>query len=429
MRQNTDGQGLWGETAPPAPQTSPLSGADEADVVIVGAGFTGLSAALHLAEAGVRTIVLEAGETGHGGSGRNVGLVNAGMWVLPDELPKTLGEKHGERLLQLLGEAPAHVFDLIKKHDMACEPERSGTLHCAVGTGGVRQLAERARQWKARGAPIRLLNASETAARTGTEAYAGALLDERAGTVQPLAYARGLAAAALVADSKIFTQSPAINLERNGQKWRVKTPSGSVTAGWVVAATNAYTHSLWPELRSELVHLPFFNLATPPLPEAVRRQILPERQGAWDTNKVLTAFRCDRQGRLLFGSVGALRGSGERVHTAWARRTIARLFPALWEVEFTHAWYGMIGMTDNHLPRFHRLDERIIGFSGYNGRGIAPGTAFGKVLAQHILGEIAEEDLPLPVTKPRPQRLRTLREAGIAWGAQAVHLGRIARGS
>lgn len=429
MYQDPDGQGLWGETAPPAPQTSPLKGADRADVVIVGAGFTGLSAALHLAEAGVRAIVLEAGEIGHGGSGRNVGLVNAGMWVLPDELPRTLGERHGERLLDLLGEAPAHVFDLIKRHDIACEPERNGTLHCAVGTGGMRQLAERARQWKARGAPVRLLNARETAAKTGTEAYSGALLDERAGTVQPLAYTRGLAAAALAAGCRIFARSPALNLTPDGRNWRVTTASGSVTAGWVVAATNAYTHGLWPELRSELVHLPFFNVATPPLPEAVRRHILPERQGAWDTNKVLTAFRCDRQGRLLFGSVGALRGSGKRVHGAWARRTIGRLFPAIEKVDFTHAWYGMIGMTDNHLPRFHRLDERVIGFSGYNGRGIAPGTVFGHVLARHILGDITDEDLPLPVTAPRPQRLRALREAGIAWGAQAVHLSRMARGA
>src|SRR5690606_2849694 len=172
MRTAADGQGLWAETAPPAPETSALSGALEADVAIVGGGFTGLSAALHLAESGVKTIVLEAGNIGHGGSGRNVGLVNAGMWVMPDEVPRILGEDRGERLLSLLGEAPRVVFELIEKHAIDCEAERAGTLHCAVGPKGLREIEERARQWQARGAPVRLLSAAEAAEKLGTEAYA-----------------------------------------------------------------------------------------------------------------------------------------------------------------------------------------------------------------------------------------------------------------
>ncbi|MCT7377591.1 NAD(P)/FAD-dependent oxidoreductase [Chelativorans salis] len=425
MHNDADGQGLWAETAPPAPETAPLSGPLTADVAIVGGGFTGLSAALHLAEAGAKAVVLEGAEIGHGGSGRNVGLVNAGMWVMPEDLPRTLGDVYGERLLTLLGGAPRLVFDRIEKHAIACEPEWRGTLHCAVGKGGLRQLVERARQWQAHGAPVRLLDAGETAAKTGSNAYAGALLDERAGTLQPLAYARGLAGAAIAAGAQIFTRSPAMTVERDGARWRVTTPSGSVMADWVVAATNAYTQHLWPELRAEIVHLPYFNFATEPLDEALRKHILPEGQGAWDTNKVLTSFRMERQGRLVCGSVGALRGTGRQVHAAWARRTLRRLFPALEDVSFSHAWYGMIGMTNDHLPKFHRLAPNIVGFSGYNGRGIAPGTVFGQVLAQHILGALPEADLPLPVTPPRPRPLRALQEAGLEWGAQAVHLMRM----
>ncbi|WP_265519414.1 NAD(P)/FAD-dependent oxidoreductase [Nitratireductor luteus] len=417
--------GLWDATAPAAPQTASLAGNLQADVVIVGGGFTGLSAALHLAEAGAKVVVLEAREIGHGGSGRNVGLVNAGMWVLPDDLPATLGEPYGERLLELLGDAPKLVYGLVEKHGMACEAVNTGTLHCAVGSGGLRQLETRAEQWRRRGAPVRLLSSRETADKTGTDVFSGALLDERAGTIQPLAYARGLAATALQTGAEIFTHSPVERVEEDGNRWRAVTPGGSVTADWVIAATNAYTTRLWPQLREELVHLPYFQFATEPLPPEAFSAILPEKQGAWDTNKVLTSFRLDQSGRLVLGSVGALSGTGRSVHQAWARRAMTRMFPMLKDVGFHQGWHGMIGMTDDHLPKFHRLDRRIVGFSGYNGRGIAPGTAFGKVLAQHIGGRIGGSDLPLPVTLPVPQRLRAIREAGIEWGAQAIHLMRM----
>lgn len=140
MKNDPRSHGLWERTAPPPPATVPLAGDIRADVAIVGAGFTGLSAALHLAEGGAKVVVLEAVEAGFGGSGRNVGLVNAGMWVMPDELPAVLGDTYGARLLDLLGHAPRAVFDLIDKHGIACEAERQGTLHCAVGEAGLAEI-------------------------------------------------------------------------------------------------------------------------------------------------------------------------------------------------------------------------------------------------------------------------------------------------
>ena len=202
--------GLWEKTAPEAPPAPKLAFDFDCDVAIVGAGFTGLSAALHAAEGGATVAVLDGAEIGFGGSGRNVGLVNAGMWVTPDELPKTLGDTYGQRLLALLGDAPRVVFELVDRHKIACEIEPVGTLHCAVGRRGLAELEERERQWRARGAPLRLLDRAEAAAKIGTNAYAGALLDERAGTIQPLAYARGLARAAIAAGARVFSSSPAL---------------------------------------------------------------------------------------------------------------------------------------------------------------------------------------------------------------------------
>lgn len=422
MRNDPRSHGLWEASAPPPPATAPLDGLSRADVAVIGAGYTGLSAALHLAEAGARVVVLEAEEIGFGGSGRNVGLVNAGMWVMPEDLPRALGAEHGERLLATLGEAPALVFALIERHGIACEAERQGTLHCAVGAEGLAEIAERARQWQARGAPVRVLNAAETAAATGSPAYAGALLDARAGTIQPLAYARGLAAAAMRAGAAIHTASRLLAAEDDGQCWRLRTAQGVVEAPSVILATNAYTADLWPELREEMVRLPYFNLATRPLSDNLRRSILPGRQGAWDTRTILTSFRLDRQGRLIFGSVGALRGTGRAIHAAWGRRAMARLFPQLAEIGFEHEWYGQLGMTADHLPRCHRLGRGILSFSGYNGRGIAPGTVFGRLLADLTLGRIGEADLPLPVSPLAPAPFRALKEAYFETGAQVAHL-------
>ena len=408
--------GLWEATAPPAPPTPPLTGRIAVDVVVVGAGFTGLSAALHLAEAGAAVAVLEAAEVGFGASGRNVGLVNAGLWVMPDQVP--------EPLLATLGDAPSVVYDLVERHAIDCEAQRRGTLHCAVGASGLAGLRERAAQWRRRGAPVHLLDAAQTAARVGTSAYAGALLDLRAGTLQPLAYVRGLARAALRAGARVHGASPVVGIEDLGARWRLRTrDGGEVEATWVIVATNATAlpGGPWPQLASELVRMPYFNLATAPLPARWRDTILPAREGAWDTRLVLSSLRLDAAGRLVFGSIGALRGPGRAIHADWGRRALATLFPGLRGVGFEHAWYGWIGMTSDALPRFHRLARNVVSFSGYNGRGIAPGTVFGRELARGVLGQADPAGRLLPATPAAAAAWKPAREVLHEAGAAVAH--------
>ncbi|TWF43408.1 NAD(P)/FAD-dependent oxidoreductase [Neorhizobium alkalisoli] len=421
MLNNPRSHGLWEMTAPPAPATTPLQGAVTADVVIVGGGYTGLSAALHLAEAGTNVVLFEATEIGFGGAGRNVGLINAGMWVMPDDFPKELGEHYGERALDFLGNGPYLVRELIEKHGIKCELEKNGTLHLAVGPEGLKELEERARQWNRRGAPVTMLDAAETERRVGSNAYAGALLDMRAGTLQPLAYARGLAHAAIKAGAKIFTGSAVTGTSETAGKKIVTTAGGKVSADWIIVATDAYSTGPWASVRREQVHLPYFNIATKPLGDNLRRTVLANSEGCWDTKEILSSFRMDQAGRLVFGSVGALRGTGVAVHRNWTRRSLKRIFPQLGDIEFDAEWFGKIGMTDNALPRFHKFGQNVIGFSGYNGRGISPGTNFGKMLARHILGEVTEADLPLPLTGVTEPGFRPLKEAYYEAGAQIAH--------
>ena len=414
--------GLWEASAPPAPVTSSLAEAVEADVVIVGGGYTGLSCALHLSEAGKSVVLLEAHEFGFGGAGRNVGLINAGLWLMPDDVSAAAGELYGERLLAAFGDGPALVMSLIERHRIDCELERNGTLHCAVGAAGLEELRRREAQWLKRGAPVSLLDARDTAERVGTRAYAGALLDRRAGTLQPLAYARGLARAAGAAGARLCTSSPVVLAERAGVRWDVRTPEGRVGAQWLVVATDAYGQGPFQGTREAQVRLPYFNLATQPLDAALLDAILPGKEGVWDTKTILSSFRPDHAGRLVFGSVGALRHGGAAIHKGWAQRALTRLFPQLAGIGFEHEWYGQIGMTSDAVPRFHAFGPRAVAVFGYNGRGISPGTVFGRELALLVLGEKSPEDLPLPMSGMNPVPLRRVREIYYEAGAQIAHL-------
>jgi glycine/D-amino acid oxidase-like deaminating enzyme len=422
MTDASRSHGLWRATAPQAPQTVPLGGNASADVVVVGGGYTGMSAALHLAEAGKTVVLLEEREIGFGGAGRNVGLINAGLWVMPDDLSAQLGSTYGERLLALLGEGPSVVMQLIDKHGIDCELTRNGTLHCAVGQSGLKEIVEREAQWRKRGAPVRVLDAMETARRLGSAAYSGSLLDARAGTLQPLAYARGLGQACVDAGVRLHTGSPVTGAERKGERWSLHTQAGAVDAEWLVVATDAYSTGPWQAVGNEQVRLPYFNLATKPINPELLKSILPGREGAWDTKTVLSSFRLDRLGRMVFGSVGALRGTGTAIHKAWARRSLARLFPQLGDIDFEYEWYGQIGMTPDALPRFHKFGQNAVGFSGYNGRGISPGTVFGREIAQLVLGEKTEAEMPLPVSDVSEIPLRWCRETYYEVGAQLAHL-------
>ncbi len=419
---------LWRATPPESFAGAPLEGDARADLVVVGGGFTGCSAALRATELGVDVRLVEADQVGHGGSGRNVGLVNAGLWMPPDDINGLLGPEAGERLNRALADAPGLVFSLIDHYGIGCHAVRNGTLHVAHSDKGLAELRSRLAQQQARGAPVELLDAERTRERTGTNAFHGALYDERAGTIEPFAFCQGLARAASEQGARIHEGSPATRIHHDGHAWRVETAGGTVTARQLLLATNAY-HQLDPHgpvAQPDFTPVHFFLFATQPLSERRLAWILPGREGCWDTGTVMSAFRRDHAGRVMVGSLGALDHPGAVIHRGWARKKLAALYPELRDEPFDYAWHGRIAMTADHLPKIVRLHGEGLTIFGYSGRGIAPGSLFGRAAAEALVrGD--EAVLPLAASDRYSERRTRLRERFFEGGAMADHLAWMGR--
>ena len=253
---------LWSATANSSPDCPELRADVEADVAIIGAGFTGLSAALHLLQLGRRVVVLEAHTPGWGASGRNGGQVNPGLIENPEHAIAKFGPQMGQRMIKMSGDAAKLVFDLIAQHEIQCDARPVGWLRAAHNPAGLRNLEQRARQWEAHGATMQRLNATEIAQLMGSEAYIGGLLDPRGGNIHPLNYALGLADAALAAGAQIYGQSKVQTVTQDGDVHLLTTAHGSLCARKVLVCTNGYTGDLILGLRQTVVPIRSVQVAT-----------------------------------------------------------------------------------------------------------------------------------------------------------------------
>lgn len=417
---------LWERLTPQRPEAQALRGELTADVCIVGAGITGLSAAVHLLEQGKRVAVLEAHRTGHGGSGRNVGLVNAGLWIPPDEIEAGFGRAIGSQLNQMLGAAPALVFSLIDKYRIDCQVRREGTLHMAHNATGAADLRSREQQWQRRGAPVELLTGKACEEATGTTKITAALLDRRAGTINPMAYTSGLASAVGGLGGQLFDHSPVTRLERQGDKWCVITEHGAVLAEKVVIASNAYTEGQWTELRRNFFPGYYYQVASTPMSDDAAQQVLPFGQGSWDTRQVLSSIRRDADGRLLLGSLGNGNQKPGWLLKAWADRVQQHYYPYLKKVEWECTWTGCISFTPDHLLRIFEPAPGLVAVTGYNGRGNTTGTVVGKAFADYLCTGDTKA-LPIPFAPMTPLLGAGLRSALYEAGFSLYHAGQCLR--
>jgi len=412
---------LWAATAAPAPDTAPLDSDAQADVVIVGAGYCGLSTALHLAERGVRVVVLEAREVGFGGSGRNGGQVIPGLKHDPSELIAMFGAEKGQRLVDFAGSTADAVFDLIDKHRMDVPHVRRGWIQGSHTTDALKLAERRARDWGAQGVATQLLDRAETARLLGTDKYFGGWVDPRGGGVQPLSYARGLARAAIAAGVVIHTASPVTQLAQAGGKWHVTTKQGAkVLAERVVLATNGYTDDLWPQLRKSIINANSFQVATEPLAEPVRRSILPEGHVTSDARNLLLYYRIDHTGRLIMGGRGSFREPDPSQPGNWSHleNVVGKLFPQAAGVPIAYRWCGHVAITRDYMPHLHEPAPGLLIDIGCQGRGVGLQTRMGQALAEYIATG-NQQALPVAPSSIKPFPLYGLRRlyvsAVIGW--------------
>jgi len=386
-------------------------------VAVIGGGFTGLSAALHIAEAGGDVAVLEAKDLGWGASGRAFGQVVPYLKHDHTGIIARFGLERGNALIDAAAGGPDFVFGLIERHRIICDAVRTGLLFAAHSSAGRGVLERRTRYWEARGAPVRMLDAHATQAAIGSAAYEASCLEERGGHLNPFAYALGLAGAAARAGATIHTGSPARRIARHGGLWRVGTENGELLAETVIIGTNAYSDALWPGLAESIVPMRGHALVSRPLSDTARAAILPGRQPLTDTRHLFSGVRLLADGSLHVSSDGPAFGPESDAFRRKTTARIARLFPLLGKPEWREAWSGWVAMTRDQFPHYHELAPGVFAALGYSGRGIAAASLAGRDLAALACGR-GRNTLTFPLSPLRPITARAFAPrflAGLVW--------------
>ncbi len=376
----------YAASEPSRPAQPALRGDAVADVCILGAGYTGLTAALALAEAGYRVTVLEAERIGWGASGRNGGQAIVGYGCEQDVLERLVGEGEARLLFDFSRDGMTMLKRRIERHAIACD-WRDGYASVAI-----RPRQERAlRAWvdemgQRYDYPLQWWNRDQLRQQLASDRYLGAAFDPASGHLHPLAYANGLAAAALAAGVVIHEHSPVVELRR-GARPQLRTAHGSVTADFVVLAGNAWLRGIAPELESRVMPVGTYIGATMPLGEERARSLIRNDMAVSDVNWALDYFRLSRDHRLLFGgraSYSALPPPGLRGVMAWRMH---RVFPQLRDVSLEYVWGGYIDITRNRAPHWGRLTPNVYFAQGFSGHGVASTGLAGEVIAAAIAGQ------------------------------------------
>ena len=383
----------YAATVPAVDRHRTLAGRETADVCIVGAGFTGVSAALHLAERGYSVVVLEAARVGWGASGRNGGQVGSGLRESMGALERSLGSLRAGALWALCEEAKGIIAERIARHGIQCD-WRAGNLLASTRErymGWIEREAELChRRFGYRG--YRMLSRAEMREEVASACYVGGRMDEEGGHLHPLRFVLGMAEAAARAGVRIFEGSRVERI-RWGSPARVSTAHGAVDAGYVVLAGNAYLGRLEPRIESRIMPIVNHVLATEPLGERRARSLIRSGACVHSTRFVVDYYRCTADHRLLFGGGETYSDRPLDDPRAFVRRYMLRVFPQLADVRIDHAWSGRLAITMNRLPHVGRLAPNGYFAQGFSGHGVALTQIAGKLVAEAVAGTAERFDV------------------------------------
>jgi glycine/D-amino acid oxidase-like deaminating enzyme len=378
-----------------------LKDAVQADIAVIGGGYSGLATAIELRRRGHDVVLLEAAKVGYGASGRANGQVIGALTRHgPAAIRQIWPGGRGERFIELVRSSVDVLYGLIDRYQIDCDARRAGWLQPAHTPGRAKRGAALAAQWAEAGAPAAVVSEAGMRRSLGTGGYFGGWVHRGSGHINPYALAVGLARGAAGEGVRIYENSPAVKLSHDGNAWVVCTPAGTVSARKVALTTAAYSGELWPELRRSIVPVTSYQAATKPLGH-LADAILPNDEAASDTRMDLRYFRKDREGRVVSGGALAIQWAASRRLPALVERRLRAAFPALPPRVMAHFWGGRIAMTIDRLPHLHRRSDGLCAWIGCNGRGLALACAMAPVLAD-ALEDVPDEQLAVRPTDPMP---------------------------
>lgn len=414
-RASTHVDSCYAATANRQLDFAPLQGAVEADVCVIGGGYTGLSSAVHLAERGYRVVLLEAERVGWGASGRNGGQCTIGQRQPQEELEEKFGDDEARRLWELGVEAVSTVRDLIDRHDIACDLKR-GNLVCAAKRSDADWYRGHAEHMRERyGLDCRFVEGEELRRLSGTDVFRGGLLEHESAHLHPLNYALGLAAAAAGLGVDIHERSRVTGYDE-ASPTTVRTAGGQVRAPYVVLGCNGYLGRLEKRVAGRIMPINNFVLATEPLPEARQRELNPEDLCMYDAKFVVNYWKLTGDGRVLFGGGENYTRRFPSDIRAFVRRYMLHHYPQLADARIEYGWGGTLAVTMNRLPCFGRLDPDIYYALGFSGHGVQIATLAGKLIAEAVAGTAERFDVMARLPSPRFPGGTLLRWPGLVAG-------------
>lgn len=375
----------YASSANASPERPSLSGEVSCDVCVVGAGFTGISAALHLAEQGLKVMVLEAARVGYGASGRNGGQIVNSYSRDMDVIEERFGAQTARALGDMAFEGNSIIRERIVRYGIDCDL-REGNLFAACNTRQMKGLREHKALWERYGnTSLELLEGDTYKREVSAEGYVGALVDHSGGHIHPLNMVLGEAAAFESLGGVIFEQSSLVSLE-HGSPVVLKTAGGTIRADRVVMAGNAYLNGVLPVLEGKSMPCGTQVITTAPLEADVARALLPNNMAVEDCNYLLDYYRLTRDNRLIFGGGVNYGGEDPANIEALIRPKMLKVFPQLANVKIDYAWSGTFLMTLNRLPQFGVLNDNVYYAQGYSGHGVTCSHLAGRLISEVMMG-------------------------------------------